>query len=124
MCQDWIADPKFGSVARDFLNVRARNALGDQITEQLQKLMQSDGAEAQSLNSTEFAQPAIFMHSAIALNCYFSSIGEESVQNSVLVGHSVGEFAALYAAGSLEFESALHLVVKFLFILNCLFKLF
>jgi malonyl CoA-acyl carrier protein transacylase len=58
--------------------------------------------------STRFAQPAIFCASVAALN----AVGDmDSIGVGWMAGHSLGEFAALVAAGSLAVEDALRLVV-------------
>lgn len=56
------------------------------------------------LKQTAITQPAIFLHSIIA----FKSI--ESAKPDMVAGHSLGEFSALVANGTLSFESALQLV--------------
>jgi acyl transferase domain-containing protein len=58
--------------------------------------------------STRFAQPAIFCASVAALP---AAEDLESVGVGWMAGHSLGEFAALVAAGSLAVEDALRLVV-------------
>lgn len=62
-----------------------------------------DGA-AEDLKKTEITQPAIFIHSLAALKT-INSIGAEMV-----AGHSLGEFSALVANGTLSFEDGLKLV--------------
>lgn len=62
-----------------------------------------DGAAA-DLKKTEITQPAIFIHSLAALKT-INSIGAEMV-----AGHSLGEFSALVANGTLSFEDGLKLV--------------
>lgn len=57
------------------------------------------------LRQTEHTQPALFLHSAVAL----AYGGDERTPNA-MAGHSLGEFTALYAAGALQFEDALRLV--------------
>jgi len=57
------------------------------------------------LKQTRYTQPAIFLHSAVLFNEI-----KDKVQFHCTAGHSVGEYAALYAAGVLDFESALRLV--------------
>ena len=57
------------------------------------------------LRQTDYTQPAIFLHSAIALEH-----DEERMQPQATAGHSLGEYTALYASGSLRFEDALGLV--------------
>ena len=56
------------------------------------------------LRQTEYTQPAIFLHSMIALEC------DEVPAAQAVAGHSLGEYTALTAAGSLEFNDALALV--------------
>ncbi|MEL7048816.1 MAG: ACP S-malonyltransferase, partial [Pseudomonadota bacterium] len=59
------------------------------------------------LNETEFTQPAVFTVSALS---YLAHIQNGQGRPDFVAGHSVGEYAALVAAGSLRFESALALV--------------
>ena len=56
------------------------------------------------LRQTNVTQPAIFLHSVIA----YKSI--ENVRPEIVAGHSLGEFSALVANGTLRFEDALELV--------------
>lgn len=56
------------------------------------------------LKQTKITQPAIFLHSIIA----FRSI--ENARPEMVAGHSLGEFSALVANGTLSFDSALQLV--------------
>jgi [acyl-carrier-protein] S-malonyltransferase len=58
------------------------------------------------LRDTAVTQPALFLASAAALEL----LKEKSLQPSVVAGHSLGEYSALYAAGALNFEDALKLV--------------
>jgi [acyl-carrier-protein] S-malonyltransferase len=57
------------------------------------------------LRQTEFTQPAIFLHSVIALES-----DEEQDSEAVVAGHSLGEYTALFAAGAMSFRDALQLV--------------
>ncbi|MDQ1265190.1 MAG: Malonyl CoA-acyl carrier protein transacylase [Bacteroidota bacterium] len=57
------------------------------------------------LKETRYTQPAIFLHSAVIFD-----IIKDKVSFDSLAGHSVGEYAALYAARVLAFEDALKLV--------------
>ena len=57
------------------------------------------------LRQTDFTQPAIFLHSMIALK-----FGEDTQTPNAMAGHSLGEYTALTAAGALEFKDALQLV--------------
>ena len=59
----------------------------------------------EDLKKTEVTQPAVFLHSIIA----FRTI--DSAKPDMVAGHSLGEFSALVANGTLSFESALELVM-------------
>ena len=72
----------------------------DSISEDFTKLMFE---ENDKLNQTEYTQPAILLYSAIAYEL-FGKKGE------VALGHSLGEFSALYSAGALELADAIKLV--------------
>lgn len=58
----------------------------------------------EDLKQTRVTQPAVFLHSIIA----FRSI--ENARPDMVAGHSLGEFSALVANGTLSFEDALTLV--------------
>src|SRR5215216_5533967 len=62
-----------------------------------------NGSE-EDLKQTNITQPAIFLHSIIV----FKSI--DTSKPDMVAGHSLGEFSALVANGTLSFESALELV--------------
>lgn len=62
-----------------------------------------NGSE-EDLKQTSITQPAIFLHSIIA----YKSI--ENARPDMVAGHSLGEFSALVANGTLSFENGLHLV--------------
>ncbi len=61
----------------------------------------------EDLKQTKVTQPAIFLHSVILAKI----VGEKFVPDMV-AGHSLGEFSALTAAGSLSFEDGLKLVYQ------------
>ena len=63
------------------------------------------------LNLTEFSQPSIFIYTSILIDFVRDKINT-SASNITLAGHSLGEYAALYFANSLNFEVMLK-VVKF-----------
>lgn len=58
----------------------------------------------EELKQTNITQPAIFLHSIIA----FKSI--DNARPDMVAGHSLGEFSALVANGTLSFEDGLKLV--------------
>ncbi len=62
----------------------------------------------EELTETQNTQPAIFTVSMIAYNL----MKEKGVEPSMLAGHSLGEYAALCAAGVFDFETGLKLVRK------------
>jgi trans-AT polyketide synthase/acyltransferase/oxidoreductase domain-containing protein len=61
------------------------------------------------LNKTQFTQPALYVVSALT---YLKRVKEEGRVPDYVAGHSVGEFAALFAAGAYDFETGLRLVQK------------
>jgi [acyl-carrier-protein] S-malonyltransferase len=79
---------------------RANALLGFRITD----VMFEGTAE---LKETKVTQPAIFLHSVILAKTLGDSFKPEMV-----AGHSLGEFSALVANGTLSFEDALTLVSK------------
>jgi [acyl-carrier-protein] S-malonyltransferase len=86
------------------------NAFAKKLFEQANEIMGfriSDvmftGSE-EDLKQTRITQPAIFIHSVIA----FRSI--EGARPEMVAGHSLGEFSALVANGTLSFEDGLRLV--------------
>jgi [acyl-carrier-protein] S-malonyltransferase len=62
------------------------------------------GGSEEDLKQTNVTQPAVFLHSIIA----YKSI--ENARPDMVAGHSLGEFSALVANGTLSFEDALSLV--------------
>ena len=63
------------------------------------------------LNLTEYSQPSIFIYTSILIDFVRDKI-KSSGSNITLAGHSLGEYAALYFANSLNFDDMLK-VVKF-----------
>lgn len=58
----------------------------------------------EDLKQTRVTQPAVFLHSIIAYRTI------EDAKPDMVAGHSLGEFSALVANGTLSFEDALQLV--------------
>ncbi len=59
-----------------------------------------------ALNLTENTQPALLVHSIIALKL----LREHDIDSVLAAGHSLGEYSALVAAGALRFEDAVRVV--------------
>lgn len=77
---------------------KANEILGFRITD-----IMFEGTEEQ-LKETKVTQPAVFLHSVIAAKV------SENFTPDMVAGHSLGEFSALVANGTLSFEDALKLV--------------
>ncbi|HOP04009.1 MAG TPA: ACP S-malonyltransferase [Tenuifilaceae bacterium] len=88
------------SVAKDLFE-KANEILGFRITD----IMFSGTDE--DLRQTKVTQPAIFLHSVILAKVFGHQFKPEMV-----AGHSLGEFSALVANGTLSFEDGLVLVSK------------
>jgi [acyl-carrier-protein] S-malonyltransferase len=88
------------AVARELFD-RADSILGFSITE----IMFSGTDE--DLKQTKVTQPAIFLHSTI-----LAAVNGSEFKPDMVAGHSLGEFAALVANRTLEFEDALVLVSR------------
>jgi len=63
--------------------------------------------ENEDLNKTEFTQPAILLYSAIAYELFKDN---KEFDFNFSLGHSLGEFSALYAAGALDLADAIKFV--------------
>ncbi len=99
MAQDYIAaKPEFAKVLKDF-----DAAHGTQL-----EVIMREGPEDR-LKETSMTQPAILFHSICALKC-FNEVCK--LKPDFVAGHSLGEFSALVANGSLSWQDALHLVHK------------
>ncbi|WMN06034.1 ACP S-malonyltransferase [Marivirga arenosa] len=79
---------------------QANEILGFEIT----KIMFEGTAE--ELKETKVTQPAVFLHSVI------NAIIHPDFKPDMVAGHSLGEFSALVANGTLSFEDGLKLVYK------------
>ncbi|MCW5909285.1 MAG: ACP S-malonyltransferase [Chitinophagales bacterium] len=78
---------------------RANELLGFPITN-----IMFEGTD-EELKQTKVTQPAVFLHSVIAYTLL------QNPQPAMVAGHSLGEFSALVANGTLAFEEALQLVL-------------
>ncbi len=63
--------------------------------------------ENDDINKTEYTQPAILLFSSVVYEIFKSSANYDYVYS---LGHSLGEFSALYAAGALNLSNAIKLV--------------
>ncbi len=79
----------------------ANGILGFRITDEM-----FAGTE-EALKETRVTQPAIFLHSVILAK----TLGD-SFKPDMVAGHSLGEFSALVANGTLSFEDGLNLVAQ------------
>jgi [acyl-carrier-protein] S-malonyltransferase len=87
-----------------------KSAFGKKLMEQANEILgfrisdiMVSGTE-EDLRKTNVTQPAVFLHSVIA----YKRI--ENARPDMVAGHSLGEFSALTANGTLSFEDALRLV--------------
>ena len=81
----------------------------DQILDfSLSKIMREGPAE--ELTLTANTQPAILLHSVALYQDIKSLLGKNGIAIERVLGHSVGEYAALVAAGALDFKDALRAV--------------
>ncbi|WP_228237048.1 ACP S-malonyltransferase [Allomuricauda sp. M10] len=86
------------SVAQELFE-KANEILGFSITD-----IMFEGT-AEDLKQTKVTQPAIFLHSVI-----LSKVLGDTFKPDMVAGHSLGEFSALVANGTLNFEDGLKLV--------------
>jgi len=61
------------------------------------------------LNRTDYTQPALYIVDVLS---YLARVEDEKVSPDFVIGHSLGEYAALYAAGAFDFATGLKLVRK------------
>lgn len=87
-----------------FPSARARMEEADDLLHVALSRTMLEGPE-DVLRQTDYTQPAIFLHSMIALEH-----DEDKSEADAMAGHSLGEYTALCAAGALDFKSALELV--------------
>jgi [acyl-carrier-protein] S-malonyltransferase len=80
---------------------KANSILGFSITDLM------FGGTEEDLRQTKVTQPAIFLHSVI-----LAGVLGDTFKPQMVAGHSLGEFSALVASGSLSFEDGLILVSK------------
>ncbi|NPA55752.1 MAG: ACP S-malonyltransferase [Epsilonproteobacteria bacterium] len=98
---------QFVGMAKDFYDNSQKakemfEIASDAIGEDFTKLMFE---ENDKLNQTQYTQPAILLYSAIAYELF-----DKEYEYQYALGHSLGEFSALYSAGAIELADAISLV--------------
>jgi polyketide biosynthesis malonyl-CoA-[acyl-carrier-protein] transacylase len=61
------------------------------------------------LKRTDYTQPALYVVDSLS---YLAKVEDEKIRPDFVIGHSLGEYAALYAAGAFDFTVGLKLVRK------------
>jgi len=61
------------------------------------------------LQRTDYTQPALYVVDCLS---YLAKVEDEKISPNFVIGHSLGEYAALYAAGAFDFTVGLKLVQK------------
>ncbi len=61
------------------------------------------------LNRTDYTQPALFVVDVLS---HLARVEDEKIMPDFVIGHSLGEYAALFAAGAFDFATGLRLVQK------------
>ncbi|MFD8522288.1 ACP S-malonyltransferase [Streptomyces capillispiralis] len=64
---------------------------------------------AERLLDTRFTQPAVYVVDALA---YLDAVRRTGVIPDVVAGHSLGEYAALFASGAFDFRTGLEIVAR------------
>ena len=93
----------FSSVDLDFISSASKEILSFDLLD----IIQSGSDD--KLNQTSFTQPALLATSYLYYK-KFLSITE--LTPNIMAGHSLGEYSALVASGSIDFKTALNLVYK------------
>ncbi len=92
-------------VARDRFE-RADARLGFSLSEHMFGSNASAEVEAEALKRTDVAQPALYVHSLVAM----AILEEHGLAPEMTAGHSLGEYSALAATGAIDFEAGLEIV--------------
>ena len=101
---------QFAEMGIDFINkydwVKERYSISSKILGYNLLKAQSDPS---LLNLTQYSQPMIFVFSSIVIDLCKNYL-LKNFSKIILAGHSLGEYCALYFAGSLDFEEMLEVV--------------
>jgi [acyl-carrier-protein] S-malonyltransferase len=95
-------------MADPWMDHAASRPILDQASDVLGRDVISGSRDDALLATTEFAQPALLACDVAA----FSVLESEGLRVGAAAGHSLGEYAALVAAGVLEFPDAMRLVAE------------
>ncbi|CAM5284715.1 hypothetical protein SALBM135S_07756 [Streptomyces alboniger] len=89
-----------------FARFPAETAIADEVLGySIEELCVSD--PQRRLGRTEFTQPALYVVGALS---YLERLAEDPVPPDHVIGHSLGEYVALFAAGVFDFATGLRLV--------------
>lgn len=91
-------------LVQEFEQARTLAATADDIVGYSLSAIAFHGPE-ETLKETRYTQPALFLHEAMLVHLL-----RDTLDFGAVAGHSLGEYSALYAAGVLDFETALRLV--------------
>jgi malonyl CoA-acyl carrier protein transacylase len=61
------------------------------------------------LNRTDYTQPALYIVNVLS---FLARVEDENIRPDYVIGHSLGEYDALFAAGAFDFATGLKLVQK------------
>lgn len=103
---------QYVGMGKDHINAPAFKAIFDRASEALNFDLTKiclEGPE-EKLKLTEFTQPAILTHSIALFTLLEPILKENNITIDRVLGHSVGEYPALVAAGSMRFEDAVKAV--------------
>ena len=91
-------------------HIRSVMEKGEAIFKNIQgySLLEMMFGEDEKLNSTQNTQPSVFLSSAAIC----SRLAMEGFSPDYFIGHSVGEYTALFCSGMLGFEDAMRLIIK------------
>lgn len=99
---------QYVGMGKDFVDTNFFERANEATGYNLKQIMLEGPAE--TLKLTENTQPAIVAHSLMLFEQLKPILANKAVTVSHVLGHSVGEYAALAAAGVLSFEDAVHAV--------------
>lgn len=99
---------QYVGMAKEFTGSEFFKVINKSLGYDLEKIMLEGPAD--DLKLTQNTQPAIVTHSLLLFNKLKKILEQKNIQIERVLGHSVGEYAALSAAGVLNFEDAVRAV--------------